>query len=92
LIPLLCFLVFFPVVMWIPGPLAELFGVDVVWTLLIAGVVLLTPIVLYESRVHRPAVNAEMEKLIAERGTAPSRASAASRDNSNAPGELPSGS
>lgn len=63
---LLAWLLLFPLVMWIPRPLAEWLGVDTVWSLLITGIVFFTPIVMYETVIHRPAVNREMEAIIAE--------------------------
>ena len=66
LYPLLAAIVCFPIAMWLPRPLAEWVGIDFSWSLLICGVLFGAPMLIYERWLHRPAVNQEMEKLIAE--------------------------
>jgi hypothetical protein len=56
--------------MWIPRPLSEWIGVDMVWSLLLTAVVFGTSMLLYE-RVHGFAVNKEMQRILSERGAAP---------------------
>ena len=76
-------LILFLIGMWLPRPLSEWAGISMLLTLLIAAVAFGVPIVMYEQWVHRPAVNKEMERVLAEQGTAPSGGPAASVDNSS---------
>ncbi|MEI8289729.1 MAG: hypothetical protein WCH99_09660 [Verrucomicrobiota bacterium] len=64
--PILAVIACFPIAMWLPRPLAERVGIDFSWSLLIYGVLFSAPMLIYERWIHRPAVNQEMEKLIAE--------------------------
>ena len=52
-----------------------------IWTLSIVALAFGVPIVLYEQCVHRPAVNREMERFLAEPGAAPNGAPATPAGN-----------
>jgi hypothetical protein len=64
--PLLIVFILSPVAMILPKLVAGWLGLDMIWSLLVTGIVFIVPIVLYEWWHHRPAVNKEMEAIIAE--------------------------
>jgi hypothetical protein len=76
-------LILFLIGVWLPRPLSEWAGISMLWILLIPVVAFGVPIVIYEQWVHRPAVNKEIERAIAEQGTAPNGGPPTSVDNSS---------
>ena len=83
-------LILFLIGMWLPRPLSEWAGISMLWTLLIPVGAFGVPIVIYEQWVHRPAVNKEMEQVLAEQGTAPNGGPAMPSVNSGASERPPS--
>jgi len=63
-------LVLLPAAWWLPRRLAGCFGVEFIWSLIIVAVVIGVPVILFERLVYGPAVNREMERLIAEQAAA----------------------
>jgi hypothetical protein len=80
-------LIIFPVVVFIlflismllPRPLSRWTGISMIWTLSVVGLAFGVPIVIYEQRVHRPAVNTEMERILVEQGGTPTQPRAAAK-------------
>ena len=52
--------------MWMVGQLSAWTGLSMIWTFLIVLLALVVPVVVYEQCVHRPSVNKEMERVLAE--------------------------
>src|SRR5437660_1051229 len=67
--PILALVVLVPIADLSPRLLERWCGVQKPWPLIIAALVFGLPMILFEWRIHFPAVNREMERLIAERGS-----------------------
>ena len=80
---LFCLLVLFPVVIFSPRLLANWFGVEIIWPLIIVGLVVGVPVILFERLVIGPMVNQEMLKIIAEKGAVPAGGSPPPSGQSN---------
>ncbi|SPE55737.1 hypothetical protein SBV1_230017 [Verrucomicrobia bacterium] len=87
--PIIAFVLFL-VSVWIPRRLSGWTGISMLWTLAITGAALGIPITIYEQRVHRPAVNTEMGRVLAEPGAAPNGGSAEPFGSSHVRGGPPS--
>jgi len=70
--PIIAFALFL-VSVWIPRRLSGWTGMSMLWALAITAVVLGIPIIMYEQWVHRPAVNREMGRVLAEPLSSPRR-------------------
>ncbi len=88
--PMLVGLLVFPVAMWLPRQLAEWLGLKLVWSLSIIGATFGAALFVIERVIHRPAVNREMQAIIAERGTPPNGGPADLLGNSRVSGGPPS--
>jgi hypothetical protein len=68
--PIIAF-VLFCFSIWIPRRLSAWTGMSMLWALVITAAALGIPIIIYEQCVHRPAVNREMARVLAEPGDPP---------------------
>jgi len=82
--------VLFLVSVWIPRRLSGWTGINMLWALAITGAALGIPITIYEQWVHRPAVNREMGRVLAEPGVAPNGGPAEPFGSSHVRGGPPS--
>jgi hypothetical protein len=87
--PIIAFLLFL-VSVWIPRRLSGWTGISMLWALVITAAGLGIPIIIYEQWVHRPAVNREMGRVLAEPGASPNGGPAVRSGNSGASGGPPS--
>ena len=76
--PVVFFLLFL-ISMLLPRPLSRWIGISMIWTLSLVGLAFGVPMVMYEQRVHRPAVDSEMARVLAEQGDAPTKPGAAAK-------------
>ncbi len=87
--PVVAFILFL-IAMWLPRPLSAWTGFSMIWTLLIVALGLGVPVAIYEQCVHRPSVNKEMERILAEPCASPNGGPGKPLGNSGAEERPPS--
>lgn len=75
---------------WMVGWLSALTGVSTLWAFLIFVVAFVVPVMIYDACVHRPSVNKEMERILAEPCASPNGGPAEPLGNSGAKSGPPS--